>query len=434
MIRIKLFSLFLFYLFTSLLNAQNNEKFILAGSFYDSQQNILLKDRIIQIKGNKIIEVGSNISIPDNVEIIDLSDYTILPGLIDAHTHVLFDQEPQDDFAKHSISTLILENQALRTLRGVTRARSYLNVGITSIKDLGNSGQFLDVALRDAINEGSIEGPRIFAAGQIMSSPGGQIYGVQKEYQEIVDQEYRIIKSPDEAINAVREHINQGVDLIKICADNLPNNTRLTIAEMESIVKTAHSYGLTVTAHSVTNQTAWNAIEAGVDGIEHGFFLADSTLNLMAEKNVYLVPTENSRDYMETFYQLQGRDPDEIPWLDRYINDMQSRLMNAIDKGVVVVAGSDNYTDIQVSRGISSQDMFKAYYESGMKPLNILQSATYLSAKAFNKEDEIGVLKPNSFADIIAVKGDINFDFLNTIKKIVFVMKDGEIYVDDSSP
>jgi len=403
----------------------------LAGSLYDSQQNILLRDRIIHIQGNKIIDVGNNIEIPDDAKIIDLSDYTVLPGLIDAHTHVLFDQEPQDDFAKHSISTLVLENQALRTLRGVKRAQSYLDVGITSIKDLGNSGEFLDVALRDAINEGSIEGPRIFAAGQIMSGPGGQVYGVQKKYQKIVDDEYRIIKSPGDAINAVREHINQGVDLIKICADNLPNNTRLTVPEMEAIVKTAHSYGLTVTAHSIRNQSAWNAIKAGVDGIEHGFFLADSTLNLMADKNVFLVPTENSRDYMETYYRLQGKDPDELSWLDRYMNDMQSRLMKAIDNEITIVAGSDNYTDIQVSRRVSSQDMFKAYYESGMKPLNILQSATYLAAKSFNKENEIGVLKSKSFADIIAIKGDVQNNFLNSIKDIVFVMKNGEIYLNN---
>ncbi|WP_345011830.1 amidohydrolase family protein [Christiangramia aestuarii] len=391
-----------------------------------------MKERVIHIKGNKIIEVGNRIDIPKDAEIINLSAYTVLPGLIDSHTHVLFDQEPQDDFAEHSISTLVLESQALRTLRAVKRAQSYLDVGITSIKDLGNSGEFLDVALRDAINEGSVEGPRVFAAGQIMSGPGGQIYGVQKEYQEIINNEYRIIKSPEDAINAVREHINQGVDLIKICADNLPNNTRLTVPEMEAIVNTAHMNGLTVTAHSITNESSWDAIRAGVDGIEHGFFLADSTLNLMAEKKVFLVPTENSLDYMETYYQLQGEDPNELYWLSGYMNDMKARLKKAIEKEVIIVAGSDNYTNIHVSRGVSSQDMFKAYYESGMKPLNILQSATYMASKSLKKENEIGILKQGSFADIIAIKGDIQNDFLNTIKNVVFVMKDGKVYMDSS--
>lgn len=432
MIQIKSYCIFFFLFFTSIIKAQENEKFILAGTFYDSEQNILVKDRIIRIEGNKIIEVKKDISISKDAKIIDLTDYTVLPGLIDSHTHVLFDQEPHDDFAKHSISTLVLENQALRTLRGVKRAQSYLDVGITSIKDLGNSGEFLDIALRDAINEGSIEGPRIFAAGQIMSGPGGQIYGVQKKYQEIISDEYRIIKSPEDAINAVREHINQGVDLIKICADNLPNNTKLTVPEIEAIVKTAHKNGLTVTAHAIKNESAWDAIKAGVDGIEHGFFLADSTLNLMAEKNVFLVPTENSLDYMETYYQLQGKNPDQLSWLDRYMTDMKRRLMKAIEKGVTIVAGSDNYTNIQVTRGASSRDMFKAYYQSGMKPLNILQSATYLAAKNISKENELGILQPKSFADIIALKGDIENDFLNAIKNVVFVMKDGNIYIDKS--
>lgn len=412
--------------------AQSNEIFILAGSVYDSEQNSILKNRVIHVEGKKISNIGNNIKIPENAKIIDLSDYTVLPGFIDAHTHVLFDQEPQDDFAEHSISTLVLENQALRTLRGYRRAKSYLDVGITSIKDLGNSGQFLDVALRDAINEGTIEGPRIFAAGKIMSGFGGQIYGVQSGYEEIVDLEYRIINSPYDAVNAVREHVNQGVDVIKICADNLPNNTRLTRGEMQKITETAHDYGLTVTAHSISNRSAWDAIKAGVDGIEHGFFLADSTLKLMAEKNVFLVPTENSRSYMDRYYKISGSNPDDLKWIEGYMSNMKERLMKAIEMGVTIVAGSDNYTDIGVSRGISSQDMFRTYYESGMKPLNILQSATYLSAKSLKKENEIGVLKPGAFADIIAIKGDIEKDFIGSVENVVFVMKDGKVFMDNT--
>ena len=412
--------------------AQNNEVFIIAGSVYDSQQNTISKDKIIHVKGNKILNVGSNIKIPENSKTIDLSGYLVLPGFIDAHTHVLFDQSPKKDFAEHSISTLVLENQSLRTLRGSARAKSYLDVGITSIKDLGNSGQFLDIALRDAINEGTIEGPRIFASGQIMSGPGGQIYGVQSEHEEIVDFEYRIIESPNDAINAVREHINQGVDVIKICADNLPNNTRLTSDEMRSITETAHEYGLTVTAHSISNRSAWEAIKAGVDGIEHGFFLADSTLSLMAEKKVFLVPTENSRTYMNRYYEIEGSNPEELSWINGYMSNMKERLMKAIKIGVTIVAGSDNYTDIGVSRGVSSQDMFRTYYEAGMKPLDILQSATYLSARALEKEKEIGVLKPGAFADIVAIQGDIENEFMNSIENVIFVMKDGKVYMDNS--
>lgn len=425
----KILTFIILFVFTSLAGVVAQEvTYIKAGLFYDSEQNVLLKNKAIQIKGNKIIAIGEFNTIPSNSTVIDLSEYTVLPGLIDGHTHVLFSQDADTDFAAHSIQSLTMESDALRALRGAKRAKSYLDVGFTSIKDLGNSGLFLDIALRDAINEGTIEGPRIFASGPIIGATGGQIYGVSPKHQSLIDLEYRIVKSVEDAKIAIREHVNQNVDLIKIAADNLPNNTRLSIDEMKMIVQTAHSYGLTVTAHTVNNQSAWDAIKAGVDGIEHGFNIADSTLTLMAEKNIFLVPTENSRNYINTYVKLARYDEDDLEWIDRYLNNQKKRLMTAISKGVPIVAGSDNYTDIGVSAGKSSQDMFRAYFEAGMKPLNILQSSTYISALYLKKEDEIGALKPNAKADIIAVKGDLIKDFINTIENVVFVMKDGKVY------
>lgn len=414
-------------------SAQQESTYLKAGTFYDSKNNVLLKDRLIQIQGAKIIRVGDFGSLPKNVQSIDLTDYTVLPGLIDAHTHVLFSQEADEDFAECSIHTLTMESDAMRALRGSERAKSYLLNGITSIRDLGNSGLYLDVALRDAINEGTIDGPRILASGPILAAKGGQIYNVTPEHQDIIEGEYRIIASPEDAKNAVREHVNQNVDLIKICADNLPNKTYLTIEEIKSIVKTAHEYNLKVTAHCVTNQSAWNAIEGGVDGIEHGFNLADSTISLMAEKQVYLVPTENSRAYMNTYAELAGYDENEVDWIDRYLNIMTIRLMKAIEAGVPIVAGSDNYTDIKVSRGESSFDMFRYYFESGMKPLDILQSGTYTSAFHLNKENEIGCIQADGYADIIALKGDLLKDFISTMESVVFIMKGGKIYKNDTN-
>ncbi|EIJ37268.1 amidohydrolase, imidazolonepropionase [Galbibacter orientalis DSM 19592] len=407
---------------------QENSIYIKAGLLYDSKENKLVKNKLIHIRGTKIISVSEFESLPKNSQAIDLTGYTVLPGLIDAHTHVLFSQDANEDFSEHSIQSLTMESDALRVLRGSKRARSYLDQGITSIKDLGNSGLYLDVALRDAINEGTVEGPRIFATGPILAANGGQIYNVLPEHQNIIDLEYRIISSPVDARNAVREHVNQNVDLIKICADNLPNKTFLTTDEIKAIVQTAHSYNLKVTAHCVTNQSAWNAVEAGVDGIEHGFNLADSTLTKMAEKQVYMVPTENSKDYMNTYVKLAGYNANETEWIDTYLNKMKDRLKKAIDKGVPIVAGSDNYTDIKVSRGESSTDMFRYYFEAGMKPLDILQSSTYISAFHLNKENDIGYINPQANADIIAVKGDIINDFISTIENVEFIMKDGKIY------
>lgn len=426
MFRTLIFLIIIFISSQERLIGQENSIYIKAGLLYDSKENKLLKNKLIHIQGTKIISVGEFKSLPKNSQAIDLTEYTVLPGLIDAHTHVLFSQDANEDFSEHSIQSLTMESDALRVLRGSKRAKSYLDQGITSIKDLGNSGSYLDVALRNAINEGTIEGPRIFASGPILAANGGQIYGVLPQHQNIIDSEYRIITSPEDAKNAVREHVNQNVDLIKICADNLPNKTFLTIDEIKAIVRTAHSYNLKVTAHCVTNQSAWNAIEAGVDGIEHGFNLADSTITKMAEKQIYLVPTENSKDYMNTYVKLAGYG--ETGWIDNYLNIMKDRLNRAIDKGVPVVAGSDNYTDIKVSRGESSTDMFRYYFEAGMKPLNILQSSTYISAFHLNKENDIGYIRPRANADIIAVKGDIINDFISTMENVEFVMKDGKIY------
>lgn len=407
---------------------QKNSIYIKAGFLYDSKENTLLKNKLIHIRGTKIISVSEFESLPKNSQAIDLTEYTVLPGLIDAHTHVLFSQEANEDFSEHSIQSLIMESDALRVLRGSKRAKSYLDQGITSIKDLGNSGLYLDVALRDAINEGTVKGPRIFASGPILAATGGQIYGVLPEHQNLIDSEYRIISSPEDAKNAVREHVNQNVDLIKICADNLPNKTFLTIDEIKAVVETAHSYNLKVTVHCVTNQSAWNAVEAGVDGIEHGFNLADSTLTKMAEKQIYLVPTENSEDYMNTYVELAGYNANETEWIDKYLNKMAARLKKAIDKEVPIVAGSDNYTDINVSRGESSTDMFRYYFEAGMKPLDILQSSTYISAFHLNKENDIGYLSPQANADIIAIKGDLINDFISTIENVEFIMKGGKVY------
>jgi imidazolonepropionase-like amidohydrolase len=419
--------------FKGQLMAQQESTYIKAGFLYDSKNNKLLKDKLIHVQGHKIISVGEYETLPENTEVIDLSEYTVLPVLIDAHTHVLFSQDADEDFAEHSVHSLTMESDALRVLRGSKRAKSYLEQGITSIKDLGNSGLYLDVSLRDAINEGTIEGPRIFASGPILAAEGGQIYNVLPEHQNIIDLEYRIISSTEDARNEVREHVNQKVDLIKICADNLPNKTYLTVDEIKSIVETAHSYGLMVTAHCVTNQSAWNAIEGGVDGIEHGFNLADSTLVKMAKEQVYLVPTENSRAYMKTYAKLAGYQEDESDWIDNYMTRLEDRLKRAIDKGVVIVAGSDNYTDINVTRGASSKDMYRYYFEAGMKPLDILQSSTYISAIQLKKENKIGRIAPQAYADIIAVKGDLINDFVSTLENVVFIMKDGKIYKNSTN-
>ncbi len=403
--------------------------FIKAGNLFASSDGKLVQNQIIHVNGNRIVEVGSALTIPKGSRIIDLSNYTVLPGLIDSHTHLLFSTKAKGDIHYEKLRMTLFEGDALRVLRASSRANTYLNVGITTVKDLGNSGQFLDVALKQAINEGSITGPRMFVSGPILSSEGGQFPSLIKDFQDIVDLEYRVIKGVDDATVAVRENITYGADIIKICSYNTPLNTSLLPEEMEAIVKTAHKYGRKVTAHATNNQAVLEAIQAGIDGIEHGNEISDTTMQLMAKKQIFLVPTDHSyEDYLKLFHYIGIKgNPEE--WAKNRFNQAKSRLIRAMELGVPIVAGSDAFIDFGIPMGQASKNVLKAYIEYGINPLKVLQFATYNAAKFMSKEKELGVISKGAFADIIAVRGNIEEDFNSAIDQIVFVMKDGNIYV-----
>lgn len=424
--------LFVSFLVINLLTAQSNNPdnttYIKAGKLFDSEKKELLSDYIIKIERNRIAEVGRDISIPSNAKTIDLSEYTVLPGLIDGHTHLMTLDNLKDETPM--AKKLLFEGDALRVLRGSKRAKSWLENGFTSIRDLGDSGAFLDVALKKAINEGTVVGPRMFVSGPIIISEGGQVPGLVKSHRDVIADEYTIVRNVDDAINAVRVHVNYGADIIKICANNSPNNTSLTIDEMKAIVKMAHRYGKKVTAHATNDLAVWEAVTAGVDGIEHGYQISDTTLALMAEKGVVLVPTDISIPLFHKLYDIIDFQWDRELNLKRSKERYQDRLQRAIKAGVTIVTGSDNYLDFEMPQGEAARNILLAYYEEGMKPLDIVSSSTYLSAKFMDKENELGIIKKGAYADIIAIKGDLENDFPNTIFNLVFVMKDGEIYVD----
>ena len=418
---------FLFFAIV-LSTAQSNATYIKAGKLFDSENEKLLSDYIIKIERNKITGVAKDISIPPDAKIIDLSGYTVLPGLIDGHTHLMTLENLKAE--NPATDKLLFESDALRVLRGSKRAKSWLENGFTSIRDLGDSGAFLDVALKKAINEGTVDGPRMFVSGPIIASEGGQIPGLVKSHREVIADEYTIVRSVDDAINAVRVHVNYGVDLIKICANNSPNNTSLTIEEMKAIVKMAQRYDKKVTAHATTDRAVWEAVTAGVDGIEHGYEISDTTLALMAEKGVVLVPTDLSIPIYNKLYDIVDFQWNRELNLKRAKDRYRDRLQRAIKAGVTIVTGSDNYLDLEMPQGEAAKNVLLAYYEEGMKPLQILSSSTHLSAKFMDKESELGVVKEGAYADIIAVEGDLEKDFPNTLFNLVFVMKDGDIYVD----
>lgn len=421
-----------FQIFSALSAQQSmttNISYIRAGKIFDAENGEIQSGITIKIEGNKVIEVGPEIKIPDSANVIDLTAYTVLPGLIDGHTHVLSLEKIGDN---HSIvNDAIFHSDGLRSLRGAKRAETWLKAGFTTIRDLGNSGQFLDVGLKTAINEGTVEGPRMYVSGPIIASEGGQVVGLIPQYSSITDKEYRVVRGVEDAINAVRENVLYGADIIKICANNTPNNTTLTIDEMKAIVKMAHRYNKKVTAHATNDKAVWEATVAGVDGIEHGYQISDSTLALMAEKGVALIPTDISTPLFHKYVEILKIEGDT----DRMVNNAKAsyldRLQRAIKAGVTIVTGSDNYLDFEMPQGEAAKNILLAYEEEGMKPLDILRSSTYLSARFMDMEDQLGVIKEGAFADIIAVRGDVEKEFSKAMFDVVFIMKDGKIYFEE---
>ena len=398
---------------------------------------------VILVKGNRIKDVknANEVSEADKQEyatVIDLTSYTVTPGLIDAHTHLLNKEviHPGNNLPGLDMDkVLTMDGDAYRAIYGSVRAKAYLLRGITAVQDLGNSGSFADIALRRAINEGLVPGPRMRCAGPGLATEGGQLPGLIYKHRDIANDEYRIVKGPDDALQAVRENINQGVDVIKIYANNTPNNTMLSVEEIQAIVKEAHRYGIRVTANATSNTAAYNAVIGGVDGVEHGYQLFDSTLDLMAKKGVVLVPTYGDSLVLAQYLIIEsGGDKEkqkDIPKMVKgYMQYMAANIKNAQRKKITIVAGSDDYIDFQLPYGDPSIHNLLGYASAGMSIPDILRAATINAAKHLRWEGLAGVLKPGAFADIVAFDNDLDTN-INALLKARFVMKDGTIYVGD---
>jgi imidazolonepropionase-like amidohydrolase len=342
--------------------------------------------------------------------------------LIDAHTHVTFVQKPGDPLESDVLNTPDID----RVLRGAGVLKSYLDAGFTTVRDLGNSGKFLDVTLQRALKKKYIVGPRMLVSGPIMSAASGQFFNLSPSNAHVVEKEYRIIKGVDDARNAVLEHIAMGVDLIKIVVHN-EYNLYLSPEEMKAIVQTAHEHNIKVTAHAIFDKPVLMAIEAGVDGIEHGYSLTDTTLEIMAKKNIYLVPTDGSFDgYKQINDVNRGSYTDEE--IREFVKSVADRTKRAYNKGVMIVAGSDMYLANTKPVGELAIDAIVSYYEAGLPVNETLKTATINGAKALGRENQLGVIKPGALADLVILQGDIEKNFKTVIYKPTTVIKDGVIH------
>lgn len=399
---------------------------IRAGRLFDSRRGVLLPARDIVVREGVVAAVGERLAVPAGARVIDLSRYTVLPGLIDAHTHLLMEHPGDESPGQTAVRELVREGEVLRALRGAARARSYLEAGFTTLRDLGNGGRFADVALKRAIAEGSVPGPRLYVSGPGLAPEGGQLDGIHPRHRALVDDEYRVVRGPDDARQAVRENVLHGADVIKLYANGSPNPTYLSVAEMRAIVEEAHLMGVRVTAHATTDFAARRAIEAGVDAIEHGRGLADSTLRLLRQRGVALVSTEWDRWLVDR--QLARVPPAQRPPEARIAALLATgyeRVRRAAAAGVTLAAGSDFYIDIGVPRGVAARRTLFAYAAGGLPPAAVLQTATINAARLIG-ETRLGVIEPGAWADLIAVEGDPLAD-LGAIERVRLVMRGGVV-------
>jgi imidazolonepropionase-like amidohydrolase len=402
---------------------------IRVGNLFDSEAGRMVGPRDILISGDRIATVGQGLAAPEGATVIDLSRCSVLPGLIDAHTHLLLEQR-----ADEPLSGVAARDQAqgdvYRVLNGARRGRQYLEAGFTTVRDLGNSGRYLDLMLERGINEGLVDGPRIYGSGPGLAPAGGQLEPMPADPHHLVDAEYRIVISPDDARAAVREAIARGADVIKIYPEATPQRTRMSVAEMEAVVSEARRHHVPVAAHATSDEAIREAVEAGVTSIEHAYEISDETLRLMASKGVWLVPTDPSLEMAVEFTSTWPQQPPREE-IERHLQGARERLMRAHRLGVRIALGSDLYFPYGPGRGAGSRATMDAYVESGLTPAQALQSATWEAGRLLGDE-ALGVVRPDAWADLVAVEGDPTQD-LAPLRSPRVVIKGGRIEAGEAS-
>lgn len=389
---------------------------IRAARLLDVKTGALINNAVVLVEGERITAVESGLTIPAGASVIDLGDMTLLPGLIDSHSHLLASSVSEYG------TMLLTKSQAYRALEGASNARRTLLAGYTAVRDAESEGAgYADVALRDAINRGLVEGPRMKVATLGIAVIGQmKPLGISPDLPDF-PRGAQMISGVEEARRAVREQIANGADLIKIFADwTYPT---LTIEEMTVIVEEAHKAGRTVAAHADSTQGIRNAITAGVDSIEHGFRVDRATLELMKAKGIAWVPTYGRR--LETFASLTD---DEIrPRATARMLELKKMLQTASELGVKIATGWD--PGDEKDHGTNAGEIV-LLTTAGLTNLEALRAATINGAELLGWQDRIGSLEPGKLADIIAVSGNPLSD-IKQVQHVLFVMKGGVVIKDE---
>jgi len=415
-----------------------------AGRLVDPRTGNVLSPAAVLIEEGKIKEVGSpsNVQAPPGAKIIDLGNATLLPGLIDSHTHLLVDpivpaeaersRRYNGDFVP-GLLFAIVESPSKRVLMGAQLAREDLESGITTVRNLGHSGIDGDTELRDAIKAGRVPGPRILASGRKLITRGSYIQSLNPALADaILQQEFLLIDGADRAREAVRLNEFQNVDVIKVTADQ-----NLTVTELAAVVEEAHSEHLKVAVHAVDKTSIQTAIDAGADSIEHGNQVTDEQLKQMRDKGIFFDFTPSF--YGDFFTRLTEATVLMSParrdrWAKLDVSDTQtynSLVQHVLKSGVKFAAGSDmGWYFPGKTRGQTSVSRFPVLHLAGMPSLDVLRAITTNAAEMLGWQDRIGAIEPGKFADLVAVAGDPIAD-ITELERVRFVMKDGQVVRND---
>jgi len=422
---------------TSAQDAHSTTTLLKAGRLLDVRSGKYLTNQGVLIEKGKIKEVGPVDRIQAHVAkgatVIDLTQATVLPGLIDCHAHLLDAVGPEENGLLQEVAGM---SPSHRVLLGARMAREDLDAGFTTVRVVGHSGIEGDASLRDAINQGWVPGPRISASCRKLVPPGGQALALNPAVAEpILEQEFLQIGSPDEAHKAVRQNIAYGADFIKVVAD--ANQRFINPDEMKAIVDEAHRSNRKVAVHATTVTGIQISLDAHVDSIEHGDEITDDQLKTMKQNGIFLDMTQlfyggRLRTWLKTSVVLLPEDEQEIK---NYENTEAKNLpawMERIRKsGVKYAAGSDMwYAYPGKTRGQASAIMFGALHDLGMQPADIIRAATVNASELIGWQDRVGTIETGKFGDIVAMSGDPLKD-ITELERVRFVMKGGVVIRND---
>jgi len=380
---------------------------IKAGKIVDPESGTVVSNQTIIVENGKITSMGADAVVPVDATIIDLSNSVVLPGLFDMHAHLCLDVQAVRDAGRYYYTTLN-DPDAFRAIQGVVNARTMLESGFTSVRDVGNEGNYACVSVRRSIQRGMIPGPTFYTAGRIIAPYGGQFH-LQPAKQNLAEPEYLFADTRDEMVKAIRLNIHYGALVIKIVVDD--QRYIYSADDIKFMIDEAARSGLKLAAHCWTRAGAHNAALAGVASIEHGFDMTDEDLTIAKKNGVVLVGTD--------YIALDDSPKNHLQWVDR--------LKRANKIGVTMAYGTDA-TDEKPgqTRGTEAMRGIDPWVEAGVAPKDILRAMTINAAKLMGVEKDRGELRVGMAADIIAVPEN-PLENINTLKKVSFVMKNGAV-------